>query len=271
MTHRQELIRQALEAVKITEEGAYVAPSGTRIDIAGDVEAAIAGRVDHRPTEAVVLELVARFETQVRVVNCTSLEFAHRLTEGAGDVLVMNFASAHRPGGGFLSGAVAQEESLARSSALHAALAPSPMYAHHAHGDAFYSDWMIWSSNVPVFRNDVTGELLERPYRASFLTAPAPNAGEIRRSHPSRTDEIAIVMRRRVERSLLIAALHGHTKLVLGAWGCGVFANDPSVVAEDYKRVLSVLFSGVFEEVVFAVLDGSADHRFIAPFEARFA
>ena len=271
MIHRQELIRQALEAVKIAEDGAYVGPSGRRVEIAAEVKAAIARTVDHRPEEPVPFEPRPRFETKVRVVNCTSLELAHRLTHGGDDVLILNFASALSPGGGFLNGAVAQEESLARSSALYAAIAPSPMYAHHAHGDAFYSDWMIWSPQVPVFRDDVSGHLLETPYLASFLTAPAPYAVEVRRSHPSRIHELATVMHRRIERSLTLATMHGHTKLVLGAWGCGAFENDASMVAETYKRALAVLFAGVFDEVVFAVLDHTPDHRYIAPFEARFS
>ena len=271
MTHREELIRQAHEAVKITEDGGYVAPSGHHVDIAAHVKAAVAGTVDHRPGDDARIELSARFETSLRVVNCTSLEFAHRLAHGGEDVLVLNFASALEPGGGFFRGAVAQEESLVRSSALYAAIAPSPMYEHHARGDSFYSDWMIWSPKVPVFRDDVTGHLLEKPYLASFLTAPAPYAVDVRRSHPSRIHELAEVMHRRIERSLMLAARHGHTKLVLGAWGCGAFENDASMVAETYKRALSVLFAGVFDEVVFAILDRTADHRYIAPFEARFS
>lgn len=58
---------------------------------------------------------------------------------------------------------------------------------------------------------------------------------------------------------------------MLGAWGCGVFGNDPSVVADAYRRELDAAYAGVFEEIVFAVLDWSAERRFIRPFVQRFA
>ena len=91
-----------------------------------------------------------------------------------------------------LDGAIAQEESLARASALYATIAPRPMYAFHAaRHDPFYTDWMIWSPKVPVFRDDVAGHLLEEPYAATFLTAAAPMAFEVRRQLPSRAVELA--------------------------------------------------------------------------------
>ena len=268
--HRQELVRQALEAVAIAREGSYVAPSGRKVDVRAAVSACVAGTVNHRPEEALPLDPPARFTTAVRVVGCTSLDSARRLAHGGHDVLVLNFASAKNPGGGFLSGAVAQEESLARSSALHAAIAPSAMYAQHVHGDGVYTDWMIWSPQVPVFRDDVTGALLEEPYRATILTAAAPTATVVREHQPTRAGELPVVLRRRIERALAIAALHGHTRLVLGAWGCGVFGNDPELVADLFKEELSLRFDGVFDEVVFAVYDRTPDRRNIAPFEARF-
>jgi uncharacterized protein (TIGR02452 family) len=74
-----------------------------------------------------------------------------------------------------------------------------------------------------------------------------------------------------VGRALAICAEQGHTRLVLGAWGCGVFANDPKVVARAFGAELDGAFAGVFEEVVFAVLDWSEERRFIRPFVERFA
>ena len=57
---------------------------------------------------------------------------AHRIVtehgHGGGAVLALNFASAKHIGGGWLSGAVAQEETLARASALSACLEAAPDY-----------------------------------------------------------------------------------------------------------------------------------------------
>jgi uncharacterized protein (TIGR02452 family) len=68
-----------------------------------------------------------------------------------------------------------------------------------------------------------------------------------------------------------VAAAHGHRSLVLGAWGCGVFGNDPAEVASLFGMALEGPFAGAFEAVVFAVLDFSEDRHTLAPFEARFA
>ena len=258
------------EAVLITERGAYVAPSGRTVSIADAVESAVAGTRDYRPREAVPMPAAGSCSTVVRVVNVTSLDVARGMAAGGRVPLVLNFASAKNPGGGFLRGARAQEESLARSSALYECIRASEMYAHNrAHGDLLYTDWMIYSPAVPVFRDDEA--LLEEPYLCAFLTAAAPNAGETLARRPDRVDEVNRTMRSRVTRSLAIAAERGHTHLVLGAWGCGVFKNSPVVVAEAYQSDLEGAFKGIFEEIVFAVLDWSEDRHFVRPFAERFA
>ena len=67
-------------------------------------------------------------------------------TGGVASVSPPKAASAKHPGGGFLGGARAQEESLARSSGLYACINGNPMYDHHkAHGDAMYTDYAIYS------------------------------------------------------------------------------------------------------------------------------
>lgn len=271
---RSKARRQGEEAVVITERGSYVAPSGRTVSIAGAVRAAVTGTRDHRPEESVALPdaSFARVATKVSVRNGTSLEAARAMAAAGKAPFVLNFASAKNPGGGFLNGARAQEESLARASSLYECIRRSPMYAHHrAHGDCLYTDWMIHSPAVPVFRNDDTGALLEEPYLCAFLTAPAPNAGVVIAREPDRMDECHRTMRSRITRSLAIAAAHGHRHLVLGAWGCGVFQNSPAVVAAAYASDLAGAFAGVFAEVVFAVLDWSDDRHFVRPFAERFA
>ena len=269
---RGECARQGAEAVAITNERGYVAPSGRRVDLHAAIDAAIHGTRDHRPEDTIDPPVARASSTRIRVVNGTSLASARELAAQGPAPLILNFASAKNPGGGFLNGARAQEESLARCSSLYACRLERAMYAHHrAQGDALYTDWMVHSPGVPVFRDDQSAALLEEPYPCAFLTAPAPNAGVVLQRRPSRREEVDRVMTRRVGRALAICAAHGHTRLVLGAWGCGVFANDPGVVARAFGAELEGAFAGVFEEVVFAVLDWSEERRFMRPFVERFA
>lgn len=273
---RADAKRQGEEAVSITRAGGYVAPSGRRVDLSRDVAGAIAASRDYLPEATVAARPpdanVPRSGTSVRVANTTSLAVARAMASQGAAPLVLNFASAKNPGGGFLNGARAQEESLARSSALYACLQKSGMYAHHrASGDCLYTDWMIHSPAVPVFRDDESGALLEAPYKCTFLTSPAPNAGVVLQKDPRLRDEVDRVMIARVRRALAICAAEGHRHLVLGAWGCGVFGNDPTVVARAFGAALDGAYAGVFDEVVFAVLDWSPERRFIRPFVEQFA
>ncbi len=170
-------------------------------------------------------------------------------------ILALNFASAVRAGGGFLAGAQAQEETLARSSALYATLVNSEMYtANRAFDDPLYTDHLIYSPAVPVFRDDA-GTLLDTPYPCSFVTSAAPNAGAVLESDPTRQPQLEHALRRRIERVLAVAARHGYRRLILGAFGCGVFCNDPALVARLFREQLSGAFAGVFDTVHFAVLD----------------
>lgn len=256
------------EAVAIGEAGFYVAPSGQKVSIAAEVARAKAETVDYHFDVKVPLPAPREGATRITVVNQTSLSAARELRDAKKAPFILNFASAKHPGGGFLRGARAQEESLARASALYACIEANPMYAfHRANKDCLYTDWMIYSPAVPVFRAEEVGPLLEEPYPCSFLTAAAPNAGEI----DGRDAEIEAAMRARVTRALAIAAKHGEKHLVLGAWGCGVFRNDPKVVADAFHQELHGAFRGVFEDAVFAILDGTKERKFIAPFEARLA
>ena len=133
--------------------------------------------------------------------------------------LALNYASAKNPGGGFLGGARAQEESLARSSGLYPCINGNPMYEYHRSGhDCMYSHYAIYSPGVPVIRDD-EGWLFEKPVYCAFITSPAVNAGVVLQRDPSRRDEIRATMAERVDRVLAIAALKGHDVLVLGRVG----------------------------------------------------
>lgn len=255
----------------ILAERHYIDGTGNVVELGELLDRAISGTRSYPADHAVRPEWAGSHQTVISVRNESTLVAARRLAEAGERPVALNFASAKHPGGGWMSGARAQEETLARASGLVACIAGDPMYARNAAlGDALYTDDAIYSPDVPVFRDDA-GTLLPRPYLCAFITAPAVNTGVVLERDRSRRAEVRTTMARRVARVLGIAALHEHTALVLGAWGCGVFRNDPVEVAELFAAALAGPFRGTFAEVVFAVLDSSPERRFIRPFEQAFA
>jgi uncharacterized protein (TIGR02452 family) len=186
---------------------------------------------------------------------------------------VLNFASARNSGGGFLNGAQAQEESLARSSALYSSLLRCPEHYsfHRSERSLLYSHRIIYSPGCPVFITD-DGTLLEKPYLVDFITSPAPNAGEIWRQQPEDVNKISEVLYERGSKLLSLAVFHNCDALVLGAWGCGVFRNEPSMVAQMFSDFLlpGGKFWGRFKSVLFSVLDSSSEQKIFTEFHQRF-
>lgn len=185
--------------------------------------------------------------------------------------LVMNFANAHCPGGGFLLGATAQEEALCRCSTLYASInskeAGSMYKYNNTHVNSVESDYMLLSPNVCVFRN-AKCELLEKPFVAGVITLPAPNRLGAAMFTPVR--KISEAMTNRIRIMLLIAKENGYKNLVLGAWGCGAFHNDPNEVAKCFHKVIVGEGYGMyFDEICFAVY-GREDGKNITAFRSRF-
>lgn len=260
------------ETVAILEKGQYQAPNGQQVSIRDSVQQAIAHTTTYRPDAELppLAQPSTEYLTDITVDNITTLQAARTLQESGYRVAALNFASAKNPGGGFQNGARAQEESLARSSGLFACIEGNPMYAYHrSNRSCMYSHYAIFSPDVPVFRKD-EGELLSTPYPVSFLTCPAVNAGVVRSRKRASKRDITNEMNERIHRVLHIAALHEHDAIVLGAWGCGVFRNDPTDIARMFARALTSTFDGRFRHVAFAVLDSSKKQHFIGPFYDSF-
>ena len=103
---------------------------------------------------------------------------------------------------------------------------------------------------------------MPEPWLCSFVTCAAPYAPGV--GQPLAGDLLCA----RIHRVLAIARAHGYRALVLGAWGCGAFGNDPERTARDFRGALTGPFAGVFSDVVFAVTDWSPQRRILGPFRA---
>jgi uncharacterized protein (TIGR02452 family) len=257
--------------VRILEARCYTNPAGQVVEIGDLLDRSVQGTRSFSPDhELPSVQPGDTEQTQIEVENESTLAAAHRLVQSGFRPVALNFASAKHPGGGFLGGARAQEESLARSSGLYACLVGNPMYDFHkSQGDPLYSNYAIYSPGVPVLRDD-EGVLLLKPYLCSFITSPAVNAKVALERDRSARPRIREAMRLRIDNVLTVAAMHGHEALILGAWGCGVFGNDSREIAELFHQALTGDFRGVFRRVVFAILDWSEEQRFIGPFAAVF-
>jgi uncharacterized protein (TIGR02452 family) len=263
----------ANETVKILEQGFYTNSKGQSIDIKDALELCKEQTKLYSSEElAALLDSFghASHQTKIEVTGETSLEAAQRLTDKSNEkVICLNFASAKNPGGGFLGGSQAQEESLARSSGLYASLLTQMKFYefHREQGNLLYSDQMIYSPAVPVFRND-EGGLLEAPYLLSFITSPAPNAGAIAKNTPHLSNEVHATLQKRGAKVLALAVSLGYERIILGAWGCGVFRNSPVLVAEVFEGLLEGPFKNRFEQVTFAVFDNTKDQATLGAFKS---
>ncbi|KAJ7105681.1 hypothetical protein C8R44DRAFT_806650 [Mycena epipterygia] len=219
-------------------------------------------------------------KTAIEIVETSTLDAARTaaLKGHKRPIGVLNFASAEQPGGGFINGSSAQEESIARSSTLYASLmtptAQQFYTLHSANGEGgFYTHAMVYSPHVVVFRAD-DGAWVP-PMEIDVVTSPAVHAGLVRKrasssSHMSVEAEITRVMRERMARILFLFERREVRNLILGSFGTGVFQNDVDTVAEIWAELLcgsSARFGHSFHYVALAVIDNPTYLRFSRAFE----
>ena len=198
----------------------------------------------------------------VKVTKSSSFDAARKYT---GKVAVLNFASATNPGGGVTKGSNAQEECLCRCSTLYNVLS-DPKFdeifykPHKEHGNALHNNDAIYTPNIQIIKSD-NYNLLYRPFSVDVITCAAPNLRETpanaynheRGEKPNVTDEeLFNIHFRKAVHIFTLAASHGDETIILGAFGCGAFRNNPKVVAKAYKDAISN-FKYAFKEIEFAV------------------
>ena len=210
--------------------------------------------------------------TKVEVTKERTFACAMRLAGEEPDarIGVLNFASARNPGGGVKSGSSAQEESLCRCSTLYPVISSPSLnrfYSFHkAQNSRLYTDSCIYTPDILVIKSDTKEpeRLAEEEWvTVDVITCAAPNLSSLRDSleqdiaSPERLLEIHTSRARKI---LTVAAENGIEIFVSGAFGCGAFHNEPSIVANAWKSALNE-FDGIFSRVVFAVFARARETR----------
>ena len=208
---------------------------------------------------------------QIRVSKNKTFEAAMKLHQEFPDkkIAVLNFASATRPGGGVKSGSTAQEESLCRCSTLYPTIDRRWLWqkyydVNRAAHDVLHTDACIYSPGVIICKTDES--IPKRMHPSDFVTVdviscaapnlrnePAnyhnPETGKPVRMDP---DQLRNIHMKRARHIMHVAAANKVDILILGAFGCGAFVNDPEIVAQAYRRVIRE-YQARFDVIEFAI------------------
>lgn len=214
-----------------------------------------------------------RFDTDAKIVVSKSTSFG-AARKYNGEIAVLNFASATNPGGGVTHGSFAQEECLCRCSTLYNNLilkeAADKFYLPHRSGlSPLHNDDIIYTPGVVVFKSDDYKDY-GTTKNVNIITCAAPNLREVPKNEfnsenttvPATIsdDDLLELHKQRGRKILSVAAANKNDYIVLGAFGCGAFRNDPKIVAEAYKQILPE-FKNAFKVIEFAVF--CRDHETI--------
>lgn len=199
-------------------------------------------------------------------------------------VCVLNFASAMNPGGGVVRGSSAQEESLCRCSTLYFCLDEDDLWANfylpHRDGlSSLHNDDLIYTPNVTVFKTDVARPVTMEEkdwYNVDVISCAAPNLhryfGNLMEALGEQdvplidVEKLSAIHHKRITRILDIAVENKVDILVLGAFGCGAFMNNPFVVSEVMVQ-LAREYAMAFKIIEFAVYCSKHDHENYTAFQ----
>ena len=180
-------------------------------------------------------------------------------------ICILNFASAKNPGGGFLHGSMAQEESICYVSTLYHSIKHNEMYEINRNDPkgGLYNHIAIYTPKALIFklhRDDET--ILPDPFYVSVISCPAVNKGVAITNNIS-NDRILRTLEDRIRLILHIAFTYEPDILILGAFGCGVFQNNILDVAALFKDILEEYS---FPKVIFSIPDKDTLDQFSSYF-----
>jgi uncharacterized protein (TIGR02452 family) len=189
------------------------------------------------------------FKPNISVVNSDSVSALVEYSK-LGKTCVLNMASYKRPGGGVYNGARAQEECLFRCSNLIHVV--STDFYPIAENEALYT-------KDAIFFKDKEYDYMD-PVECDVVTIAAINLNENTKYDPLQNiKDYRKVTKDKIRLMISLAAKNGVQNLILGAWGCGVFKNDPKLMAQYFSEVLvGEGYNLNFKNVVFAIIN---DHN----------
>ena len=144
---------------------------------------------------------------------------------------VLNFADYKEPGGKYTEGFWGQEQALCHSSFLYSVLKEFPDYYKWNKqflDNGMFRDRAIYTPDVHFFRK---GEEAV----CDIITCAAPNKEFVIRYKKVTEQENYNKLFSRIRFIHSIAAEQGVETLILGAWGCETFKQDPNEVAALFK------------------------------------
>ena len=218
------------------------------------------------------------FTDQAAVVVSKKRTFEAASQYRDSQVAVHNFASASNPGGGVERGASAQEECLCRCSGLYFCLNTPKMWdgfykPHRNAHDPIHNDDAIYTPEIVVFKTDErTPRLMDEKdwYKVNVITCAAPNlrvrpsnsynSGDGNKAVVMKDDELLALHEKRLRRILDIAVLEGNDTVILGAFGCGAFENNPEIVAMASRNVIKD-YLHAFRTIEYAIYCSPRDER----------
>ena len=166
-----------------------------------------------------------------------------------GKIAVLNFASYKNPGGGFMIGSRAQEECLCQESFLYNVLkAFEKSYYEINRNDlnrALYRNKALYSPDV-IFEHNGQKRVCD------VITCASPNFSAASKFVDRKENNRWL--RNRIEFILKIAKAEAVDTLILGAFGCGVFQQDPEVVARYFIELSESIFVDSKVRIIFAVI-----------------
>ncbi|GKS82309.1 hypothetical protein LPAF129_19950 [Ligilactobacillus pabuli] len=180
---------------------------------------------------------------------------------------VMNFADPLEPGGRFQDGVNAQEQTLCRNSFLYPELLKfkESYYADNRRNDNsfYYSRSLIYSHHVKVLRDEREEGLANHYHYPDIVSIAAPNVAAMETAGlPISAQHVAIDLSDKILRTLRAFKNERVQNLILGAFGCGRFHNDPKQVAELFQKILHRgEFLGAFDEIYFDIFEDPTSLR----------